>query len=45
MILERKAIRMKALNQMTCEWPHCGKEGGAPQMKQWHFDNCKRKAF
>ena len=23
----------------TC--PHCGKIGGAPQMKQWHFDNCK----
>jgi len=23
--------------------PHCGKEGGQPQMKQWHFDNCKRK--
>lgn len=23
--------------------PHCGKEGGAPQMKRWHFDNCKSK--
>lgn len=23
--------------------PHCGKEGGAPQMKQWHFDSCKSK--
>ena len=23
--------------------PHCGKEGGLPQMKQWHFDNCKEK--
>ena len=23
--------------------PHCGKSGGAPQMKQWHFDNCKEK--
>lgn len=23
--------------------PHCGKEGGIPQMKQWHFDNCKSK--
>lgn len=21
--------------------PHCGKEGGAPQLKRWHFDNCK----
>lgn len=25
------------------ECPHCGKTGGAPQMKQWHFDNCKAK--
>jgi hypothetical protein len=23
----------------TC--PHCLKTGGSPQMKQWHFDNCK----
>lgn len=23
--------------------PQCGKSGGAPQMKQWHFDNCKEK--
>lgn len=23
--------------------PHCGKEGGAPTMKQWHFDNCKKR--
>jgi hypothetical protein len=23
--------------------PHCGKSGGAPQMKQWHFDKCKGK--
>jgi hypothetical protein len=21
--------------------PHCDKLGGLPQMKQWHFDNCK----
>ena len=20
--------------------PHCDKKGGAPQMKQWHFDKC-----
>ena len=24
---------------ITC--PHCGKKGGKPAMKQWHFDNCK----
>ena len=23
------------------ECPHCFKIGGFPQMKQWHFDNCK----
>ena len=23
--------------------PHCNKSGGASQMKQWHFDNCKEK--
>ncbi|WPJ20664.1 homing endonuclease [Pseudomonas phage vB_PF_Y1-MI] len=23
------------------ECPHCGKTGGAPAMKQWHFNNCK----
>lgn len=22
--------------------PHCNKSGGLPQMKQWHFDQCKR---
>lgn len=25
--------------QVTC--PHCGKTGGAPIMKRFHFDNCK----
>lgn len=23
--------------------PHCGKQGGEPSMKRWHFDNCKYK--
>lgn len=23
--------------------PHCKKEGGLPQMKRYHFDNCKRR--
>jgi hypothetical protein len=23
--------------------PYCNKEGGIPQMMQWHFDNCKSK--
>lgn len=25
--------------QLTC--PHCNTKGGEPQMKRWHFDNCK----
>ena len=25
------------------ECPHCGKQGGRPQMHQWHFDRCKHK--
>jgi len=25
--------------KLTC--PHCGKNGGAPQMKRHHFNNCK----
>ena len=25
--------------KLTC--PHCNKVGGAPTMKQWHFDKCK----
>ena len=25
---------------ITC--PHCGKSGGLPLMKSWHFDNCKQ---
>jgi len=33
------ALRGKPKPKLTC--PHCGKEGGAPQMKRHHFDNCK----
>lgn len=27
------------VEEQTC--PHCGKKGGANNMKRWHFDNCK----
>jgi hypothetical protein len=33
----------KGKKKPICECPHCGKTGGASQMKQWHFDNCKNK--
>lgn len=37
-LLRSKASKdPKAL--VTC--PHCGKQGGLPSMRRWHFDNCK----
>jgi hypothetical protein len=27
------------------ECPYCSKSGGLPQMKQWHFNNCKSLLF
>jgi len=29
------------LERITC--CHCGKSGTAPNMRRWHFDNCKKK--
>lgn len=31
----------KKKDKVTC--PHCGKSGGKPVMKRFHFDNCKHK--
>ena len=36
-----KALTGKSKPIMIC--PQCGKSGGVPQMKQWHFDKCKGK--
>lgn len=36
-----KAMAGRAKPKIQC--PHCNKVGGEPQMKQWHFDNCKGK--
>jgi hypothetical protein len=37
---KKSAIKLgKPRPLATC--PHCSKTGGSPQMKQWHFDNCK----
>lgn len=36
-----KSLTGKQKPVIVC--PHCKKSGGAPQMKQWHFDNCKEK--
>jgi hypothetical protein len=31
----------KGIPKPKIECPHCGKIGGTPQMKRYHFDNCK----
>lgn len=41
----KRSKTMSGIAKPKVKCPHCGKEGGAPQMRQWHFDNCKRKAF
>ena len=43
---EANAKRSKSMigrKKEIIECPHCNKTGGFPQMKQWHFDNCKEK--
>lgn len=37
----KMALKGKKKRQVVC--PHCNKIGGAPAMKQWHFDNCKER--
>ncbi len=34
-------IRGTPKKKVKC--PHCGKIGGQPTMKRWHFENCKYK--
>jgi hypothetical protein len=38
-----KTTGRKGIPLMKTTCPHCGKEGGIPQMKQWHFDKCKER--
>lgn len=33
----------KGVAKRKLKCPHCGKVGGEPQLKQWHFDKCKHK--
>lgn len=35
--------RQPGVKKPTATCPHCGKIGGAPVMKRYHFDNCKEK--
>lgn len=38
------SIIKKGITKPKIQCPHCNKSGGLPQMKQWHFDNCKIKS-
>jgi hypothetical protein len=40
---ETKAKMKGPKEKAVC--PHCNKEGGAGNMKRWHFDNCKNKIY
>lgn len=42
---EKRSRTMSGIAKPKIKCPYCNKEGGYPQMKQWHFDSCKRKAF
>jgi hypothetical protein len=42
-LIEKRRKKMIGVKKITKECPHCGLIGGAPQMAQWHFDNCKNK--
>jgi len=35
----RKKAKKTPKPEITC--PHCGKRGGEPSMKRWHFDRCR----
>lgn len=38
----RRGKKFEYIKAKIIKCPHCGKEGGAPAMKQWHFNNCKK---
>jgi hypothetical protein len=42
---KKRSAKMSGIPKPKLVCPHCGKEGGAPTMKQWHFDNCKMKGL
>jgi len=37
----KTSLTMSGIPKKTIECPHCGKVGGYPTMKQWHFNKCK----
>lgn len=40
---EKRSKAMTGRAKLKVQCPHCSKIGGEPQMKQWHFYNCKEK--
>lgn len=34
---------MSGIAKPKVKCPYCDKEGGVPQMRQWHFDKCKER--
>jgi len=40
---QKMSESMKGVKKITKQCPHCRLIGGAPQMAQWHFNNCKQK--
>jgi hypothetical protein len=39
-----RSDKMKGLPKRIITCPCCNSTGGEPQMKRWHFDNCKKKS-
>lgn len=39
----KMSLIAKGKPKQKIQCPHCNKIGGLPQMKQWHFDNCKER--
>ena len=39
----KRSKKMSGIPKPLLSCPHCSKIGGKPQMKQWHFENCKEK--
>jgi hypothetical protein len=42
-LIEKRRKGQIGVKKITKQCPYCGIIGGAPQMAQWHFNNCKNK--
>ena len=40
-VKQRISDNMKGKKKTKISCPYCKKEGGLPQMKRWHFENCR----